>query len=54
MVQYGTIYVSEYGQPEIIYGPKYGQLEIIDGSEYGLPEIKKLYDPEYDQSGIIL
>ena len=29
MVQYGTIYGPEYGQPEIINGPEFGQPEII-------------------------
>ena len=51
MVQYGTIYGSEYGKPEIIDGPYYGQPEIIYGPEYGLPEI--IYGPEYGRPEII-
>ena len=39
MIQYGTIYGPEYGQPEIINGPEYGQPEIIKNLKVQLYQI---------------
>ena len=39
MVQYGTIYGPEYGQPEIIHGPEYGQPEIIKTQKFNSYQI---------------
>ena len=39
MVQYGTIYGPEYGQPEIINGPEYGQPEIIKTQKFNSYQI---------------